>query len=216
MVPLLATVFIIYSKSSLAKVLDRKFAEKADEAKANHRHGNRIRKQFTQNVQDILSDLAEETNANRAIVFEFSNGTTNLVGLPFLFMTAAAEVATPGLALVGPRHQRLNTSIISSFLIKLEKEGYVFIDDSAPIVPEYVILQQVMERANIKSALFCSIQGIEEAIGFLVIVTSKSTKRSLDIKTDLLPTSKAAQKIGSMINFDEINEKEKEKNKFKW
>jgi hypothetical protein len=214
-VPLVAILLIIYSNSSLAKTLDRKFAEKAEEAKETHKHGNRLRKQFTQNVQDILEDLAEETDANRAVVFEFSNGTTNLVGLPFLFMTAAAEVATPGLPLMGPRHQRLNTSIISSFLIKLEREGYIFIDDSMPEVDEYRILRQIMENANIKSALFCSIQGIDEAIGFLVIVTSRNSRATFNLQTSLLPTSKAAQKIGSMINFDEIDSIEKNKNKFK-
>lgn len=214
-VPLVAILLIIYSNSSIAKTLDRKLAEKAEQAKETHKHGNRLRKQFTQNVQDILEDLAEETEANRAVVFEFSNGTTNLVGLPFLFMTAAAEVATPGLPLIGPRHQRLNTSIISSFLIKLEKEGYVFIDDSVPEVDEYRILRQIMENANIKSALFCSIQGIDEAIGFLVIVTSRNSRATFNLQTSLLPTSKAAQKIGSMINFDEIDSIEKNKNKFK-
>lgn len=206
----------MFSRSALGKVIDRKFSEKAQEAKAVHKHGNRLRKQFTQEVQDILSDLAEETDANRAVVFEFSNGTTNLVGLPFLYMTAAAEVATPGLSLIGPRHQRLNTSIIANFLIRLEKEGSIFIDNSIPMINEYKILYQIMENANINSALFCSIQGIDEAIGFLVIVTSKSSGKSLDLQKALLPTSKAAQKIGSMINFDEIDEREKEKNKFKW
>jgi hypothetical protein len=214
-VPLLATVLIIYSKSLFAKVLDKKLTEKANEAEASHRHGNRLRKQFTQNVQDILSDLAKETDANRAIVFEFSNGTTNLVGLPFLFMTVAAEVTTPGLALMGPRHQKLNTSIISSFLIKLEREGYLLIDDSLPMIEEYKILSQLMEKANINSALFCSIQGIEEAIGFLVIITSKTSGNKFDLRTDLISTSKAAQKIGSMINFDEIDIIEKDKHKFK-
>lgn len=206
---------MVFSNSALGKVIDKKFSEKAEEAKAAHKHGNRLRKQFTQDVQNILSDLAEETDANRAIVFEFSNGTTNLVGLPFLYMTAAAEVATPGLPLMGPRHQRLNTSILSSFLIKLEKEGTIFIDSSVPPVEEYRILSQIMERANINSALFCSIQGIDEAIGFLVILTSKTSNKSLNLQKSVIPISKAAQKIGSMINFDQIDEREKEKNKFK-
>jgi len=211
----LAAVYLVFSKSALGKVIDKKFSERADEAKSNHKHGNRLRKQFAEDVQCILSDLAEETNANRAIVFEFSNGTTNLVGLPFLYMTAAAEVATPGLSLMSTGHQRMNTSIISSFLTRLEREGALFIDTNAPPVEEYLILSQIMERANINSALFCSIQGIDEAIGFLVILTTKTSKKSIDLPRAILPTSKAAQKIGSMINFDQIDEREKEKNKFK-
>ena len=215
-VPSIAVIYFLFNSSAYGKAIDKKLSEKASEAKAAHKHGNRLRKQFTQEVQDILSDLAEETNANRAVVFEFSNGTTNLVGLPFLFMTAAAEVATPGLPLIGSGHQRLNTAVISNFLVKLEKEGTIFIDDSVPMIDEYKILAQIKDKANINSALFCSIQGIDETIGFLVLVTTKSSRNSLDLQKVLLPTSKAAQKIGSMINFDEIEEREREKNKFKW
>lgn len=214
--PVLAIVYYTFANSALGKVIDKKLSEKAKEAKESHKYGNRLRKQFTHEVQTILSDLAEETGANRAIVFEFSNGTVNLVGLPFLFMTAAAEVATPGLPLIGPRHQRLNTSIISSFLIKLEKEGTIFIDRNVPIPEEYKLLSQVMERADINDALFCSMQGIDEAIGFIVLVTTKSSGNKLSQHNAALALNRATQKIGSMINFDEIEEREKERKKSKW
>lgn len=197
-------------------MIDKKFAEKAEKAKEIHKHGNRLRKQFAEDVQNILTDLAEETNANRAVVFEFSNGTTNLVGLPFLYMTAAAEVATPGLPLISTRHQRLNTAILASFLTKLEREGTIYVTHESPEVQEYAILSQIMKEANINSAFFCSIQGIDEAIGFLVILTSKTSHNIIDQQKAAMPIRRAAQKIGSMINFDEIDEKEKRKSKWIW
>jgi hypothetical protein len=169
-----------------------------------------LRKQFTANVQEILQDLAAETHANRAILFEFSNGTTNLVGLPFLFMTAAAEVATPGLPLVSQSHQRLNTATIASFLTKLETEGSVFID-GYDIPEEYTTLNQIMLRSNTDSALFYSIQGLEEAIGFLVIITTKQSGHKLDHNKSLLAISRASQKISSMINYDKLTEIEQKK-----
>lgn len=214
-VPLLSFVYLSVSKSSIGKVIDQKFSEKIEEDKSKHRHGNRVRKEFTVDVQEILEHLAESTNSNRAVLFEFSNGTTNLIGLPFLFMTATAEVASPGLPLMASGHQKLNTSVIAKFLIKLEREGSIFIDNSESVPQEFKILKQIMEKANIGSALFYSIQGVEEAIGFLVLVTSRSSYNIIDVPKVLPQIGKAAQKIGSMINFDEISKNEKEKNKWK-
>jgi len=215
-IPLLAGAYLLSSKNVLSKIIDRKFSEKEEEEKANHKHGNRLRKQFAEEVQEILSDLAEETKANRAIIFEFSNGTTNLVGLPFLFMTATNEVATPGLPLMSQRHERLNTAMVAPFLTRLERDGFIFVDRTGPIPPDCRVLEQVMERADIESVLFYSIQGVDEAIGFLAIVTTRSSYNILEYPAILPLVSRAAQRIGSMINYDEIDEREKEKKKFKW
>ena len=215
-IPLLLIVYILFSRSTLGQIIDEKMAQRVKSEKKIHLHGNRLRKEFTIAVQDVLQDLAERTEANRAIVFEYSNGTSNLVGLPFLFMTAAAEVATPGLSLISQRHQRLNTSVMAGFLAKLEKEGSIFIDVNSPLLEEYKIVGQIMQGADIQNALFYSIQGIEEAIGFLVILTTKASGKLLDFRTSIHLMSKASQRIGSMINFDEIDEIEKEKHKWKW
>ena len=187
--------------------------KRAELEKSNHIHGNRLRKQFNVSVQEILQDLAIATGADRAILFEFSNGTTNLVGLPFLYMTAAAEVAAPGLPLISERHQRLNTSLVAQFLIKLEQNGTLFINTDLPLKPEHTMMKNIMERANMKSALFCSIQGLDEAIGFLVIMTTANSGNMLDLTDSVLATNKAVQQISSMINYDEIEERERKNKK---
>lgn len=209
--PLISVVYILFSRSSLGQLIDNKITENMERTQQNHIKGNRLRKQFSIDVQEILQDLAEHTGANRVIIFEFSNGTTNLIGLPFLFITAAAEVATPGLSLIGQRHQRLNTSTIASFLIKLEKEGSIFIDMNKQIPEEYEVLEQLMRRANIQSALFYSIQGIDEAIGFIVLVTHGNSQIHLNTLVAYNLMNKSVQKISSMINFEEIEERGKKK-----
>lgn len=209
--PLLLLVYIIFSKTLFGQVLDKKMAEKEEADKKSHLHGNRLRKEFTINVQQILQGLAEETDANRAIIFEFSNGTNNLVGLPFMFMTAAAEVASPGLPLMSPRHQRLNTSIIANFLARLEKDESIYVNRNTVIPEDYMVMEQIMKRADLDSMLFYSIQGMDEAIGFLVVATTKSSGQTLNMTKALLSMSKAAQKISSMINFEEIQKREKKR-----
>ena len=54
-----------------------------------------IIKIVTPQIRKELKHLAEETHADRTLLFEFSNGSSNLVGLPFLYLTATCEILTP-------------------------------------------------------------------------------------------------------------------------
>ena len=203
----------MFSKSSIGKIIDQRLSKKIEDQKTTHKQGNKLRKQFSQNVQEILQDLAEHTNANRALVFEFSNGTSNLVGLPFLFMSAAAEVVTPGTALIGQMYQRMNTSIVANFLADLEDKGFVYVPDLSTAPEEHKVLTYFMLPNDVKSALFCSIQGIDEAIGFLVITTAMPSEKSINICKALPLLRKASQKIGSMLNFEFLTGEEDKKKK---
>lgn len=209
-IPLLAGVYITFSKSSLGKFIDKKFIERIEEEKAAHKQGNNLRKEFTKNVHEILENLATDTDADRALVMEFSNGTSNLVGLPFLFMSAAAEVVTPNTPPVGPNYQRLNLSIAANFLIDLEDHGYVYIEDLKAEQDKYPILAHLMLPNNVKSAFFYSLQGVDETIGFLVITTTTMNGKTID-KYEAMPyIARAAQKVSTLLNFTELTKRSQE------
>lgn len=219
MIPLISWVYISFTKSSLGKVIDEKFSERLEEEKATHKEGNRLRKQFTKNVHEILDDLAEQTDADRALVFEFSNGTSNLVGLPFLFMSAAAEVVTHRAQPVSSNYQRINISIAASFLIKLEEEGFIYMNDLKCSQLEFPILTHLLGQDDVKSALFYTLQGVDESIGFILLSTTNASGKILDKDLAMTEVARAAQKISTLINFNELtkrSEEQKRKNKFKW
>lgn len=216
-VPLIAAVYIVFSKSSLGKVIDKKFSEKLEGEKATHKEGNRLRKQFSKDVHEILQDLAEHTATDRALVFEYSNGTSNVVGLPFLFMSAAAEVVTPNTQPVGANYQKVNVAIASKFLLQLEEEGYIYIPDLDATRNEFPILSYLMAPNNVKSAFFYSLQGVDETIGFLVITTIKSSDKIINVHLAMPLMARAAQKVSTLLNFSELTKKSDElKNKNKW
>lgn len=218
-VPLLSLVYVSFIKTSFGKVLDQKFSEKIEEEKAIHKEGNRLRKQFTKNVHEILDELAEQTEADRAVVFEFSNGTSNLVGLPFLFMSAAAEVVTHMATSVSTNYQRMNISIAASFLTSLEEEGLIYVKDITEIQTEFPVLTHFLKKDDVKSALFYILQGVDEPIGFIALSTTDASGKILNKDAAILETAKAAQKISTLINFNELTKRSdelKRKNKYKW
>ena len=82
-----------------------------------HRKGTIIRKNISPKINKILSDLVIETEGDRAIIFEFSNGTSNLAGLPFLFVNATYEAISYRTISVAASYQRVNVSLIADFIL---------------------------------------------------------------------------------------------------
>lgn len=216
-IPSVAIVYIIFSKSALGKFIDVRLSEQLEDQKQAHIEGNRLRKQFTKEVQDILTELAESTGADRALVFEYSNGTSNLVGLPFLFTSAAAEVVTANTPRVAHTYQRINLSIAADFLITLEKEGAIYIEDLEQVKDKYPMLVHFMVPNGAKSAIFYSLEGVDEAIGFIVITTTIQSGKILTKSCCLHEIARAAQRIGAMLNFNELKKQsDKKDSKKKW
>jgi len=171
-------------------------AQRIEMDKEAHRNGSKLRKKFSKDVLELLQDLAEHTCADRAIVFEYSNGSSNLVGLPFIFVSAAAEVTTPSTAPVSLQYQRINIALISRFLSDLEKEGFIFMEHFDDIKEKYPIIYSLMKPNGVNSALFYAIHGIDDVVGFIVLTTV--TDQLLCKKDSLHEMAKATQIISSM------------------
>ncbi len=208
--PLALVAYIIFINSPSGKVVDKRIAQKIKDDKTAHKIGNCLRKQFAQNVKNILQELAEDTQSDRALVFEYSNGTKNLVGLPFLYTSAVAEVSVPELNPISHRYQKINLSLLSGFIHKLEDEGSVYIEDMEEIRMEYPIMYELFKPTLTKSAMFYALQGVDEIIGFVMITKVDS---AIGKKHSLTEIAKSAQLISSMLNFEELHKGIEKENK---
>lgn len=168
-IPLLLVSLLVLYFSNVGKSLDKKIAERLAENKKTHIKGNKIRRVFEESVKDNLTDLAKVTCADRALVLEYSNGTSNLVGVPFLYATATAEVVTPGTDLVSTQYQRIPLNLFSGFVYRIEREGYIFISDLESIQCAHPILYKMLKENEVKEVAFAAIQGDDEVVGIVVI-----------------------------------------------
>lgn len=133
-------------------------------------------------------------------------------------MSATAEVVTPGTAPVGHKYQRINVSVLGSFLADLESHGYIYIEDIERSKDKYPVLSHLMLPNDAKSALFYSIQGVDEVIGFLVVTTTGASHKIINRYESIPVIAKCAQKVSTLLNFTELTKRSKElekKNKFK-
>ena len=198
-----ATIIILWKTSN--KNIDARLEEITKREKEAHIVGNKVRRAFTESTQDLLYELAENTDADRALVFEYSNGTQNLIGIPFLYASVTVEVTRPGVNPVAMQYQRMNLSIFNNFLSKLESVGFVCIEDIENIKDTDPIVYSLLKGNNVKSAIFYSLEGIHEPIGFIVITTIK--EKVLCAKNSLSELLKTSQKICSAWNIDDIESK---------
>ncbi len=175
-IPLLLTVLLVLYFSNIGKSLDKKIAERLSENKKTHVKGNKIRRVFEESVKDNLTDLAKVTCADRALVLEYSNGTSNLVGVPFLYATATAEVVTPGTDIVSAQYQRIPLNLFSGFIYKIEREGFIFISDLESIKCEYPILYKMLKENEVREIAFAAIQGEDEVVGIVVVSSVRENR----------------------------------------
>lgn len=178
--------------------------KKATESKDSHKRGTIKRKNVSPEVTKVLSNLILETNSDRALLLEFSNGTSNLAGLPFLFVSATSESLSLGTASVAQSYQRINVSLFANFLLDLEDKSYIIINDIEEIQNEYPYIYFLLKASNVKSAVFYSIYGVDEELGFIILESSQ--KNTLNRDETLSEIMESAQKISSLLNFEGIED----------
>lgn len=192
-------LFLIYKNfpKLLRKIVEKLFSEE----KENHLNATLYRKKITPKIKEMLSELAEHTGADRALLFEYSNGSSNLVGLPFLYLTATIEVLRPGVSSVIQNYQKINMLLIAEFIENLDDKSYFYTRDLEEIKCPYPMVYNFMYPNGVKSALFYALYDDKHSIGFIVLT---SVKNSFE-RTNALPRiATMAQQVSGLLNYNKI------------
>lgn len=80
-------------------------------------------------LEEYLSNLLKETNANRVALFRYHNGGKDYNGRSFLRMSMTNEVVKGGTALIQPQCQNLFRSMFFGLMHSLEDNGYDYVDN---------------------------------------------------------------------------------------
>lgn len=171
---------------------------------SNHSKMAAKRKNVSIQIQKILSELIEDTNGDRALLFEFSNGISNLAGLPFLFINATSESLRSGTSSVAHLYQRINVSLFADFITELEEKGYFYIEDIEEIKNVYPFIYNFVKPNGTKSMLFYVIYGVDDALGFVIL---SSVRENFTRKDTLPKIAEVAQKISALLNLEDLEEK---------
>lgn len=201
-------IFIVYSIWFAIKnyptIISNALAHSKEADKLEHEEAMSYRKKITPQIKKELSKLAEEIGGDRALLFEYSNGTSNLIGLPFLYATATCEVVTPQTAPVSHLYQRFSVTSMYDLIEELDEKSYYYIHNLECAKETNPILYSYLMPNGAKSVIFYALFGVSELIGF-VVVTSVGEKSFTRDKA-LPKIAAVAQRISSILNFNEIKE----------
>lgn len=176
-----------------------------NEKDKKHKEALKHRKNIMPVIRDEITKLAQEIGADRVLICEFSNGNSNVVGLPFLYMTATNEVTTPSTPTVAHSFQRINTCMFADFLELLEDKTYVYIENLEEVRHIFPTLYNMLNPNGTKTVLFYSLYGVSGPIGFLSASTISNRNFTKDV--GLPRIAQVAQKISTLLNFNEWHER---------
>lgn len=181
--------------------IERRIAQTSKE----HIKANLKRKNIAVEVSRSLSDLIIETGVNRALLFEFSNGSSNLAGLPFLFINATSESLSYGTNSIAYAYQRINVSLFADFISEVEKKGYFYIYEPEDIKESYPAVYNILKVHNSGSLLFYAIYGMNEILGAVMI--SVPNGKQFTRQAVLATVAESAQRISNLLNLEDWEEK---------
>ena len=138
------------------------------------------------------------------MLFEFSNGSSNLAGLPFLFINATSESLSVGTPAISLTYQKLNVSWFANLIFELEDKSYFYakhIEETKDLYPSFYAF---LQNDNVESVIYYSIYGVDEPIGYISLTSVKG--KTLEGSDTLPKMAEAAQKISSLLNYGDIDE----------
>lgn len=191
--------FLIYK--NFPKFIKSLVGDHFSKEKEAHLRAAEYRKKISPKIRHILSDLAEELDADRALLLEFENGNSNLVGLPFLYTTATIEVNKLGTNSVAQNYQRVNLLILSKFVEHMEEFGYLFFNSLEDIKGDYPVLCGYLTPGGCKAGIFYTLYDECQAIGFIAVT---SLTKDFDKRIMLPKVATAAQSISALLNYNKI------------
>lgn len=200
-----ATVTIGYGIYSISKYvpsfIKNSISKYFISERKEHEIASKYRKSIIPKIKKELSFLAETVDVDRAVLFEFSNGTSNLVGLPFLYTSATTEVVRCKIQPVSHLYQKTNVSLFADFIEDLETATYVYFKHIEDIKEVYPNLYNSMKPYGAESAIFYALYDDENSIGFLAL---SCVNRSFE-RSDVLPKLAAtAQTVSTLLNYNKI------------
>ena len=148
-------------------------------------------------INEKLSNLRDHFKCERALIFEYHNGGTNLSGLSFQHMSVMFERNAIGLYPLASEFQRLALSLYPILIKDIDETDCLYIDVKESM-QDYQSFTAVLDKENISSAVIVPIYGIDDPIGFIVLGSEEPRKVTQKDKQHL---HQEAQKISSLLDY---------------
>lgn len=162
---------IIINPIDVNRLLD-KYTQKQDET---HRKGMQKRQEADLVIPALLDGLRHKTQADRVALFEFHNGLSNTLDLPFYHFSATYEsidIDNDSIEEINDQYKDQTTGNYQSLFKKIKRERYIFTND-IETSPNTKLVRK-MKHNGVKSYYLCAIYGDNNhLVGVLSVVSNQ-------------------------------------------
>lgn len=192
-------------------ILVLKFANKfLDTVAQNAANGNlhlptnsrKIRKDSIFKINRILTELMQKTWADRVALFEYHNGGYNLTGMPFLHFSLAIQRNNLGVDVLSKDFDNVLVSSVPDFIRKIDCHDIYHVKNIEELKLVFPRLYAELFEDQMVEVLFCTIEGLDDEVGFLMLSFKKPIgDRQKKIHKELF---KKVQKISTLLDLKKI------------
>lgn len=207
---LIFTFFILFSNDKVSEKIRMRVIKVFSAASSTiHIDQERLAEKIGADIDEILTHLQQDTDANNAIVIRFRNGSYDSMGSSILKFFASNEKAKSGYLQIGEKIQNISRSLYGEFCDRLIREHKVYVKDRQSIVncPELMGVMSLFNNPEkfYARSLITSHDG--QIIGFVCLVYSEQ-HRIAESRIDELLTE-ACARIVAKLEMGKLSTKKK-------
>jgi len=150
-------------------------------------------------INEILSELRQQTEADRAKTFQYHNSQRSLQGIPFLYISATHEVVRPGISSELQQLQRLPSVLFNDAMQR-------YFEDKSPCIKvaevKETAAKQTLELQGITIACTYPILSEDDIVG--VVTLNYNSNKDIDTKTILDKMKLASIRISDALELSEV------------
>ena len=202
--------FVLFSNDKITEKIRMRVIKTFSAASSTiHIDQERLAEKIGADIDEILTHLQQDSDANNAIVIRFRNGSYDSMGSSILKFFASNEKAKSGYLQIGEKIQNISRSLYGEFCDRLIREHKVYVKDKQSVVncPELMGVMSLFNNPEkfYARSLITSHDG--QIIGFVCLVYSEP-HRIAESKIDELLTE-ACARIVAKLEMGKLTTKKK-------
>lgn len=202
--------FVLFSNDKITEKIRMRVIKTFSAASSTiHIDQERLAEKIGADIDEILTHLQQDSDANNAIVIRFRNGSYDSMGSSILKFFASNEKAKSGYLQIGEKIQNISRSLYGEFCDRLIREHKVYVKDKQSVVncPELMGVMSLFNNPEkfYARSLITSHDG--QIIGFVCLIYSEP-HRIAESKIDELLTE-ACARIVAKLEMGKLTTKKK-------
>lgn len=206
--------WVLFSENKRAEKIRRRIIKTfSDTSSSMHAEQERMAEKIGTDIDEVLTHLQAETEANNVLVIRFRNGSYDSMGSSILKFFASNEKAKAGYLQIGEKIQNISRSLYGDFCDTLIREHRVYVKDKHSIkdVPELMGIMALFGNPEKFYARSLVTTHDGQIIGFVCLIYSEPYRISESRIDEAL--TEASARIVAKLEMGKLSTNKKKKDK---